>query len=94
VPNSAIVKRSISIRGRKTSISLEEVFWQELKAISNQRRWRVSEMISFISAQDLSENLSSAIRICIMQHHRARSAQACFCERMAVAQPGHQRTEH
>jgi predicted DNA-binding ribbon-helix-helix protein len=69
---SAIVKRSVSLAGHKTSISLEDAFWNYLKEIAEGRGVSVSVLVSEIQAQDRQTNLSSAIRLFVLEHARER----------------------
>ena len=61
--SSPIYKRSVIIEGRKTSISLEEPFWEELQAIAKERHIKVSSLVAEISSARKDSNLSSAVRI-------------------------------
>lgn len=67
---SRIVKRSIVIAGHKTSISLEEDFWQALKEIAARRNMRLSELVTSIDAERVHTNLSSAIRLFVLAFYR------------------------
>jgi predicted DNA-binding ribbon-helix-helix protein len=60
--NSTVTKRSVVIAGRKTSISLEDEFWNGLKAIAHHHRRTLSAVVGEID-QKRSGNLSSAIRV-------------------------------
>ncbi len=64
---SAIVKRSVSIRGHRTSISLEEAFWTRLRRLAEARGQSVSATIAEIDAGRGAANLSSAIRVALLQ---------------------------
>ncbi|MDO9413719.1 MAG: ribbon-helix-helix domain-containing protein, partial [Pseudolabrys sp.] len=66
--NSAIVKRSVVVAGKKTSVSLEDTFWLALKEIAGQRRMALGEMLDAISTGRNNANLSSAVRQYVMQH--------------------------
>jgi predicted DNA-binding ribbon-helix-helix protein len=68
---SPVVKRSILLSGHKTSISLEEAFWQGLKEIAGVRNLSVSALISSVDARRAEGNLSSAIRLFVLDHYRA-----------------------
>ena len=70
--NSAIVKRSVSLSGHKTSISLEDAFWNYLKEIAESRGVSVSVLVAEIQQQDRQTNLSSAIRLFVLEHARER----------------------
>jgi predicted DNA-binding ribbon-helix-helix protein len=63
---SPIVKRSIVIGGHKTSVSLEDAFWRGLKEIARTRRMTLSTMVSEIDKSRQQSNLSSAIRLFVL----------------------------
>jgi predicted DNA-binding ribbon-helix-helix protein len=65
------VKRSVIISGHKTSISLEDEFWRALKEIAAARHWTLSRLLASINPDRPGGNLSSAIRIYILDYHRA-----------------------
>ena len=72
---SKILKRSLSLRGRKSSISLEDEFWGALQQLADERRMRVSALVRDIDAQrDGNSNLSSTIRVHILTQFRERCA--------------------
>ncbi len=66
---SSVVKRSIVIAGRKTSISLEDDFWRSLKEIASARDLTLSALVAGIDS-GRTGNLSSAIRLFILNHYR------------------------
>ena len=66
---SAVLKRSIAVDGHKTSVSLEDEFWQGLRDIAWERRKTLSDLLASIDA-DRTTNLSSAIRLFILRHYR------------------------
>jgi predicted DNA-binding ribbon-helix-helix protein len=66
---SLVIKRSIVIKGRKTSISLEDDFWRAFKEIASARGLRLTELVGTI-ASDRTGNLSSAIRLFVLNHYR------------------------
>ena len=68
---SAIIKRSIVIDGHKTSISLEDAFWQGLKEICEQRGVTVSAQVKAIDGERNIGNLSSAVRLFVLNYFRA-----------------------
>ena len=67
---SPVVKRSIVIGGHKTSVSLEDAFWKGLKEIASNRDVTLSEMVSAIDTGRAHGNLSSAIRLFVLDHYR------------------------
>jgi predicted DNA-binding ribbon-helix-helix protein len=72
VKHSTVVKRSIVIAGHKTSVSLEDEFWKGLKEIANARDLTLSELVATINGERLHGNLSSAIRLYILDHYRGQ----------------------
>ena len=68
---SPVVKRSIVITGHKTSVSLEDAFWGGLKDIASSRNMTLSELVASIDADRRQGNLSSAIRLFVLDHYRA-----------------------
>lgn len=64
---SRSAKRSVIVGGVRTSISLEEPFWQRLKEIAGRRKVPVSVVVYEIDQQRRETNLSSAIRSFILQ---------------------------
>jgi predicted DNA-binding ribbon-helix-helix protein len=67
---SPVIKRSIIIRGHKTSISLEDAFWSDLKGIAHSRGATVSKLVTQIDETRQQGNLSSAIRLYVLKHIR------------------------
>ena len=70
---SPVIKRSIVIAGHKTSVSLEDAFWQGLKEIAVGRRLTLSDLVGSIDAERAHGNVSSAIRLFVLTHYQARS---------------------
>jgi len=68
---SPVVKRSIVIAGHKTSVSLEDAFWSGLKDIAASRNMTLSELVASIDVDRRQGNLSSAIRLFVLEHFRA-----------------------
>ena len=69
---SPVVKRSIVLAGHKTSVSLEDAFWTGLKEIANGRHMTLSDLANAIDAQRQHGNLSSALRLFVLNHYRGR----------------------
>jgi predicted DNA-binding ribbon-helix-helix protein len=72
---SLVVKRSIVIDGRKTSVSLEDAFWSDLKEIAHAQRATPSKLVGKID-EKRQGNLSSAIRLFVLEHTRNGNRQA------------------
>jgi predicted DNA-binding ribbon-helix-helix protein len=67
---SPVVKRSVVIAGRKTSVSLEDAFWRGLKEIASARDLTLTALVGGIDSERTG-NLSSAIRLFVLNHYRA-----------------------
>jgi predicted DNA-binding ribbon-helix-helix protein len=65
-----VVKRSLAVAGHRTSVSLEEEFWDALKTIAAQRALPISALVAEIDAGRGSANLSSALRVFVLQAYR------------------------
>ena len=70
---SQVIKRSIVIAGHKTSVSLEDAFWRGLKDIARERGITLSELVGTIDTDRQHGNLSSAIRLFVLDHYRNSS---------------------
>jgi predicted DNA-binding ribbon-helix-helix protein len=70
---SPVVKRSIVVAGHKTSVSLEEAFWNGMKEISGLRDMTLSELVGEIDGNRQQGNLSSAIRLFVLDYFRSRA---------------------
>lgn len=64
---AAVVKRSLVVAGHKTSVSLEDEFWNELKTIAGARGAAVGAIVDGIDKDRRSANLSSAIRVFVLK---------------------------
>lgn len=60
-------KRSVTISGHQTSISLEEPFWRELKNLAKQKNMTLAALIGQIDRTRTGDNLSSALRLAVLQ---------------------------
>jgi predicted DNA-binding ribbon-helix-helix protein len=67
---SPVIKRSIVIAGHKTSVSLEDAFWKCLKEIAGYRDMTLSDLVASIDSERQHGNLSSAIRLFVLDHYR------------------------
>jgi predicted DNA-binding ribbon-helix-helix protein len=73
---SPVIKRSVVVAGHKTSVSLEEAFWNGMKEISVERNMTLSELVGEIDSKRQQGNLSSAIRLFVLDHFKTRAAAA------------------
>jgi predicted DNA-binding ribbon-helix-helix protein len=73
-------KRSITIDGHRTSVSLEDEFWQELAAIAGQRDMSLNALVTEIDRQragaQAPDNLSSALRVHVLKHAQRKISPA------------------
>jgi predicted DNA-binding ribbon-helix-helix protein len=67
---SSVVKRSVMINRHKTSVSLEDPFWSGLKEIAHSQRAKLSELVAKIDGKREHGNLSSAIRLSVLDQVR------------------------
>lgn len=65
-----MTRRSIIINGHKTSVSLEDTFWIVLNEIAKSKGAQVSDLIAEIDTAREHNNLSSAIRVFVLDHVR------------------------
>jgi predicted DNA-binding ribbon-helix-helix protein len=70
---TGIVKRSIVVAGHKTSISLEDEFWNGLREIASARALALSSLVASIDQNRQYVNLSSCIRLFVLEYYQARS---------------------
>ena len=71
---STVVKRSIVVAGHKTSVSLEDAFWEGLRDIAKARRETLSDLAGSIDTNRKDGNLSSALRLFVLSHYQAQAA--------------------
>jgi predicted DNA-binding ribbon-helix-helix protein len=67
---SEVKKRSITLGRRKTSISLEDEFWAAVHEIAQARNITLSALVGNLQRDG---NLSSAIRLMVLEHYRNRA---------------------
>jgi predicted DNA-binding ribbon-helix-helix protein len=72
---TAIRKHSVVINGHKTSISLEEEFYVQVKAMAKRRECQIAEVIEEIEAANVGKNLSSQIRLAVLRDALSRLAE-------------------
>ena len=62
-----VIKRSIMIAGHRTSVSIEQPFWDQLRRIAEERESSTAALIAGIDQGRKRQNLSSAIRVFVLQ---------------------------
>ena len=68
-----VIKHSLVIAGHRTSISLEEPFWTELKGLAAERSLSLASLVAEIDGARGGANLSSAIRVALLERLRAKA---------------------
>jgi predicted DNA-binding ribbon-helix-helix protein len=67
---SPVRKRPVVVAGRKTSVSMEENFWEALKEIATARKMTRMKLITEIAKGREHQNLSSALRVYALRYYR------------------------
>ncbi len=70
----AVIKRSVMIAGHRTSVSLEQPFWDALREIAEERNSSIAGLVAEIDAQRGDSNLSSAIRLFVLAYFRSKAS--------------------
>jgi predicted DNA-binding ribbon-helix-helix protein len=76
IPDARVIKRSLVIAGHRTSVSLEDAFWRRLRVIAAERGLSLNSLAAMIDASRDGANLSSAIRVFVLEAEGARSRSA------------------
>jgi len=63
-----VIKRSLSIAGHRTSVALEQEFWDGLEAMAAERALPLAALIEAIDRLRQTPNLSSALRVAVLRH--------------------------
>jgi predicted DNA-binding ribbon-helix-helix protein len=75
---STITKRSVVIDGHKTSVSLEDPFWTAVRDITQARDTTVSALLHEIDSNRANANLSSAVRVFVLEYVRQNGIKAAL----------------
>jgi predicted DNA-binding ribbon-helix-helix protein len=78
--------RSIQLRRRRTSVSVEDVFWKCLKEIAESRKQSLQHLIEEIDRDRQNANLSSTIRLFVLQFYKDQFARQTSEESKIAAQ--------
>lgn len=70
--SAVIAKHSLAIAGHRTSISLEQAFWDGLRRLAEERGRSIAALVAEIDASRGGANLSSAIRVFVLEGVAAR----------------------
>jgi predicted DNA-binding ribbon-helix-helix protein len=71
IPDARVIKRSLVIAGHRTSVSLEDAFWRRLGTIAAERGLSLNSLAAMIDASRDGANLSSAIRVFVLEAESA-----------------------
>jgi predicted DNA-binding ribbon-helix-helix protein len=77
------MKRSIIIAGRKTSISIEDAFWKGLREITAAKGIKVTDLVAFIDKNRQQGNLSSHVRLFVLEYYQTLAASSNAVEQTA-----------
>ena len=70
--DAEIRKHSVTLGGHSTSVSLEDIFWQELKLVAASEKRSLNNLIAEIDRKR-QNNLSSALRVYVLAHLKRRA---------------------
>ena len=70
---SSIKKRSVVIGGRKTSVSLENEFWEEVKNVARARGQGIANYVASVVEGYQGHNVSSALRLSVLEHYQGKA---------------------
>jgi predicted DNA-binding ribbon-helix-helix protein len=71
---TVVLKHSIIVAGRKTSISLEDAFWKGLREIASAKEMTLSALVASIAQNRQHGNLSSCIRLFVLEYYQTLAA--------------------
>jgi predicted DNA-binding ribbon-helix-helix protein len=89
---SPIAKRSVNLDGHKTSVSLENAFWDALKGIAAGENIAIHELIFKINNERKLGGLSSALRLFVLEYYRQKAAAAKLISDQISVRPEHKIT--
>lgn len=65
------IKRSLTLRGHRTSVSLEDDFWRAFREIADKKTLAINELAAQIDAErDMETGLATAIRLYVLRYYR------------------------
>ena len=70
----ALTKRSVTIAGHRTSLSLEPEFWSALRERAKARGWSLARLVGEIDRGRAGRNLSSAVRVFLLEEAGRRDS--------------------
>lgn len=70
------VKRSLTLRGHRTSVSLEDTFWQAFRDIAAEKGQPINALAAEVDeGRGMEVGLASAIRVYVLEHYRSQIRQ-------------------
>ena len=88
IMKSPVIKHSIVVAGRRTAVSLEDAFWEGLREIAKERNETLKDLVNKINADRQSSNLSSAIRVFVLDYYRNLALRAQQKEAAPTSEAG------
>jgi predicted DNA-binding ribbon-helix-helix protein len=85
---TVVLKHSIIVAGRKTSISLEDAFWNGLREIASAKGMTLSAVVATIAQNRQHGNLSSCIRLSVLEYYQALAAASGAIENTTSSSKG------
>lgn len=71
------IKRSLTLRGHRTSVSLEDEFWTAFRQIAAEHKRAINDLAADIDAErGVDCGLASAIRLYVLRHLQSKLANA------------------
>jgi predicted DNA-binding ribbon-helix-helix protein len=80
-----VIKRSVVFNGHKTSVSLEDAFWNSLKEIADAHGATLSKLVAEIDSARQHNNLSSAVRLFVLDQFRTHPMRSSSGSALAPA---------
>lgn len=73
--NTRPAKRSLTLRGHRTSVSLEDDFWRAFRDIAEEKSLAINELASQIDAErDMETGLATAIRLYVLRYYKQKTS--------------------
>jgi len=65
-------KRSVTIAGHRTSVALEQEFWDEINILAKNRHLSLTQLIAELDEKRTTENLASALRLAVLEELKSK----------------------
>lgn len=71
MPSHRPIKRSLTLHGHRTSVSLEAEFWDAFRSIADEKHMALNALaVEVDDGRSGDEGLASAIRVFVLRHYR------------------------